>query len=108
MREADFGRPDDRRTAEIAPSEIGVVARDSEGVMLAAELSEPCLTAPPNMSDRPVGCCFWPRFFPLDPYCQLRLIRASNRLYHREWHGLGGWESCLMPRSRLRPLPGRP
>jgi hypothetical protein len=40
MREADFGRPDDRRTAEIAPSEIGVVARDSEGVILAAELSE--------------------------------------------------------------------
>jgi hypothetical protein len=83
MREADFGRPDDRRTAEIAPSEIGVVARDSEGVILAAELSAPCLTAPPSMSDRPVGCCFWPRFFPLDPYCQLRLIRASGQLFHR-------------------------
>ena len=40
IREADFGRPDDRRTAEIAPSQIGVVARDSEEVVLAAKLSE--------------------------------------------------------------------
>ena len=40
IREADFGRPDDRRTAEIAPFEIGVVARDSEEMILAAELSE--------------------------------------------------------------------